>query len=405
MISRNSCSKRPKVIHSGPYTPLIFLLSLLMLDSTPSGAQDSNLELRLNSITHAIINPADLGKESIPLQSLFPYLETVEYLEVKSAQSSASWDATSLGSSGWNDALLTFRNQIWELSVGSDSLAAPLRISVHGVRKPIDSVQIWSSIRIPQYKSNLLAALALRGIRVQWKDVSKLTNRLENPPPHGMPHLVIVDQLQMLRLDSLLTSPYRIMAKFSRWYSVPPIDANKLIAIDAYHPESALLYLLADNPNLFDKDNQLPASLTTFFNRIIMSEGLVVSTSPLADLANSASSQVTGAVLLPSSQELEIGEIFAAAEPPADAANIIGYIYAAIPANIDGEQKKLARLVLEDANRLADLRTPANAVAIPGHPRILRFFDAYARIGRLAISNQITATKAAELINSYVVNN
>lgn len=373
-----------------------------MLGSVSSGAQDTNLELRLNNITHAIIDLADFSRESISLQSLFPYLETVEYLEAKSRQSSASWDAASLGPSGWDDALLISRNQTWELSVGSDNFTAPLRISVHGVRKPTGLVQIWSSVWIPRYKSNLLAALVLRDIGVQWRDVSKLSNRLENPPPQGMPHLVIVDQMQMLRLDSLLTSPYPIMARFSRWYSLSPIGANKLIAIDAYHPESALLYLLADNPNLFDKHNQLPDSLITFLNRIVMSEGLIVSASPMATLANSSSSLVTGAVRLPSSRELETGETLVATKPPADATDIIGYIYATIPAGIDGEQEKLAKLVLEDANRLADLRTPANAIAIPRHPRILRFFDAYTRIGRLAVSNQIPVAKAVELINSYV---
>lgn len=378
----------------------VILLLILLLGSTPSAAQNASLELRLNNLTHAIIDLADLGTESVPLQSLFPYLETVEYLESKSARNSVSWDAKSLGSTGWDDALLTFHNQSLELRVGADSFLNPQRISVHGVRVPISPVQIWSSIKIPQYKSNLLAALTLRDVEVKWRDVGKLTNRLENPPPQGMPHLVIVDQLHMLRLNSLLDSPSPILARFSQWYSVPSNDANKRIAIDAYNPESALLYLLADDPNLFDQYNRLPDSLATFLNQASMSKDLAASAFPMA--SHPADGRVTGAVRLPSSQEVKIGEGLMRAEPPADAVNIIRYIYAAIPTCISGEQEELAKLVLEDAILLADLAAPENAVAIPLNPRILRFFDAYTRIGRLAISNQISAIRAAKLINDYV---
>ena len=379
-------------------------ITLLLLSPTASGAQDLNLELRLNNVTHAIIDPAIfLDMKGIPLQSLFPYLESVEYLEAESEENSVFWNASSLGPTGWDDALLTLRNQTWELRVGSNRFAAPRSISVHGIRKPSSSVQIWSSIQNPQYKSSLLAVLALRDLKLKWKNVNKLANRLENPPPQGLPHLVVVDQLQMLRLDSLLTSPKPIMARSSQWYSTPQGGANnRRISIDAYHPESALLYLLADNPNLFDKHNQLSDSLITFLNRITMSEDLVVSTSPMATLMNSVNNQVTGSVRLPSSREEEIGEPFVKAEPPIDARNIIRYIYVSIPASISNEQRELAKLVLEDAVRLANLTVPANAVAIPQNPRILRFFDAYTRIGRLAISNQISAAKAAELINAYV---
>jgi len=257
-------------------------------------------------------------------------------------------------------------------------------------------------MQIPQYKSNLLAAFFLRDVEVKWKDVTELANRLENPPPQGMPHLIIVDQLHMLRLDSLLNSPYPIMARLSQWYSILPSSSEKRIAINAYHPESALLFLLADNPNLFDRYNHLPDSLITFLSRASMSNGLVVTAFPMVALANPSGSQVTGAVRLPSSQEVEISEAFMEAKPPTDAANIIRYVYAAIPANISDEQGELAKLVLEDAARLADLAASEDAVAIPRHPRIVRFFDVYTRIGRLAISNQIPAAKAVELINAYV---
>ena len=379
------------------------LLSILLLSFTPSGAHESKLELRLNNVTHAVIDPASLqiDTKNIPLQSLFPYLDSVDYLEAKSRQDIVFWNASSLGPSGWNEAFLTFRNQTLELRVGTDNFAAPQRISVHGIRKTIKVVRIWSSVQNPQYKSKLLAALAPRDVKVEWKDISKPANRLRFPP-QGMPHLVIVDQLQMLRLDSLLTSPRPIAAKSSRWYSSPPGDANGgRIAIDAYHPESALLYLLADNPNLLDKHNKLPDSLITFLNRIIMSDDLVATPHPMAALVNSAGSQVTGSVRLPSSRE-KVDDVLVETKPPTGATNIIRYSHAAIPADISGEQREIARLVLEDAARLADLSVPANAVAIPRHPRIPRFFDAYTRIGRLAISNQIPAAKAAELINAYV---
>ncbi|CAD7839128.1 hypothetical protein S1OALGB6SA_225 [Olavius algarvensis spirochete endosymbiont] len=383
-----------------------FLFSiLLLLSSTPSGAQDSNLELRLNNITHVIIDPANfqIGMKDIPLQSLFPYLESVEHLEAKSEQSSLLWNATSLGPAGWDEAFLTYRNQTWELHVGSNSFAAPHRISVHGIRRPISLVQIWSSIQTPQYKSNLSATLALRDVEVKWKSVSKLANRLENPPPQGMPHLVVIDQLHLLRLKPLLTSPQPIMARLSRWYSTSPDGTNsKGIFIDAYHPESALLYLLADNPNLFDKHNQLPLSLITFLNRILFTEDLVVSASPMTALVNSINNQITGAVRLPSSREKETGDAFVEVEPPTGAKNIIRYIYATIPAGISDEKRELAKLILEDAIRIADLTVPANAVAIPQDFRILRFFDSYTRIARLTISNQISVTEAAELINAYV---
>jgi len=405
-VQKGVCRQRSYVTSAVSATsavafPIVLLLTL-MLGSTPTAAQNASLVLRLNNLTHAIVDLEVPDAESIPLQSLFPYLETVEYLESKSGRDSVSWDAKSLNLTGWDDVLLVFRNQTPELHVGADRFLDPQRISVHGVRKPIDSIQIWSSIQIPQYKSNLLAALTLRDVEVKWKDVGKLTNRLENPPPEGMPHLVIADQLDMLRLGLLLDSPSPIMAISSQWYSVPSNDSKKRIAIDAYNPESALLYLLADDPNLFDRRNRLPVSLTAFLNQVSVSNGLVVSALPIASLMNPADDRITGAVRLPSSQEGEINEGFMTAEPPDDATNIIRYIYAAVPTDISSEQEEVARLVLGDAILLADLAAPENAVTIPQNPRIIRFFDAYTRIGRLAISNQISAIRASELISIYV---
>ncbi len=393
--------------HSDFLKSPITRLPLLILFFTGFSTLLPGLDLTLNGRNHAVLNSEALYAHSrdsvIPLQALYPWLESVEYLEVQSGVNRVFWDSSRLGEADWNGALLVNRGGVWEIRVGRDVFSAPDRIAVRGVPLDIDTVSIWCAVDNPEFKADLLAALAMRSVDVVWRDLSQPGYLLSDPPPEGRPHLVLLDQFDIIRLDSLLSSSRPVASRRSDWLKAQESPARAAetadaMALDAYNPEAALLYLLADNPALFDADGQLPSGLVDLLNWAAESPAgeLVITDTPMSTLAAGGADL---GVRLPSSDEPwnPAEADMTSITPPEGAVNIIRLQYAAIPD--DGD---IARLVFADAVRIADIPGNQDAVNIPMDPRVVRFFDAYERIGRLAISGQMESSQVAGLINDYV---
>lgn len=374
------------------------------------------LDLSLNGRNHAVLDSSALeayARDSqIPLQALYPWLESVDYLEVQSGVNRVFWDATRLGEADWNSALLVKRGGIWEVRVGRDVFSAPDRIAVRGVRRNVDTIYIWSAIDNPGFKNDLLSAFALRSVAVEWRDITQPAYLLSDPPPEGLPHLILLDQLDLLCLDSLLTSSRPVSSRISEWRKAA---APGPLALDAYSPEAALLYLLAENPNLFDAEGNLPTGLTALFDWAAATRktDLIVTDSPMSALTGGDSPTAAIAVRLPSSEESRSAAEMdlPLTDPPEGTVNLIRLQYAAIPAahgpaaaGPAAANPILAELVLIDAARIAGNPKAQAGVVIPADPRVVRYFEAYERIGRLAISGQMESIQAAKLINDYVIN-
>ncbi len=362
------------------------------------------LDLTLNGRNHAVLDSSALEAHArdsqIPLQALYPWLESVDYLEVQSGVNRVFWD-------NWNGALLVNRGGVWEVRVGRDVFSAPDRIAVRGVRRNVDTIYIWSAIDNPGFKNDLLSAFALRSVAVDWRDITQPAYLLSDPPPEGLPHLILLDQLDLLRLDSLLTSSRPVSSRISEWRKAA---APGPLALDAYNPEAALLYLLAENPNLFDTEGHLPTGLTALFDWAAAPRktDLIVTDSPMSALTGGDSPTAAIAVRLPSSEEpRSTAEMdLPLTGPPEGTVNLIRLQYAAIPA-APGQAAAnpiLAELALIDAVRMAGSPGTQAGVIIPSDPRVIRYFEAYERIGRLAISGQMESMQAAKLINDYVIN-
>jgi hypothetical protein len=313
--------------------------------------------------------------------------------------SRTTWEAD------WDGALLVERDGIWEVRVGRDVFSAPDRIVVRGNRREVGPLRIWSAID-DSYESNLKSALALRGVRYDWRDVSQPAHLLSDPPAGRLPHLILLGQLDVLRLGNQLTSSRPVTGMSSQWFgaatSAESADAESpaVLAMDAYNPEAALLYLLTANPDLFDDEGRLPSELTGLLSWAAESKDgeLLVTEEPMAVLADGFAGS---AVRLPSSKEsLPNTDVAVPTDPPEGATNVVRRRFAAVPAGLDLRDAEWAGLLFVDAVRAAS-RIPAGT-PMPMDSRLPAFFDAYERIGRLAISGQMGADEAADLMQTVI---
>ncbi len=381
------------------YVPL-FMLSVF---TTVSGFTSLfSLDLSLNNRSLSVLDDSTLAawsrKSIIPLQTLYPWMKSVDYMEAQSGANRVFWSNVE----DWNKVQLVLRDGIWEVHVGRDIFSNPDRINIKGERRNISALTIWSAIDNPDFKTDLLSALYFRGVRVEWKDITRPEYLLTSPPADGLPDIILLDQFQLLRMRSLIGTSRPISRQSSLWFSSSPSTSPEVfpLAVDAYQGEAALLYLLAENPLLFGENGLLPPGLTRLFNWASASRGseLLNTDSPLASLS---SGDAATAVILPSSAEPQIHS----SSPPEGTVNISQLQFAAVPAALNQADAETAALVLDDAARFNSLQKNNQTVDIPMDPRILRFFDAYERIGRLAITGQLESREAVNLINSYVNEN
>ncbi len=375
---------------------LLIFSGLILLLST---AQLFTLSLSLNGRNLAVLDDTALLAQAqnsiIPLQALYPWMQSVDYMEVQSGANRVYWEDPE----SWDEIRLVYHQGLWEVHYGRNIFSNPDRISINGIPLNTGTITIWSAVDNPDIKSDLLSALAFRNIQVNWKDISHPDYRLTDTPPEALPHLLLLDQFNLLRLDNQLAEYRPITENVSRWRG-----SGLPMAVDAYAPEAALLFLLSENPNLFDANGMLLPGLEGFFNWAASARknSLIVTNLPLTTLSAAAAAS---AVRLPSSTEpisSEEGQLPISA-PPEGTVNITLYQYAAIPAALSSSDADIANLVVKDAMRINRTSFDKEAVQIPMDPLVLRFYDAYQRIGRLAISGQLESQEAVKLINQYII--
>ncbi|OQX29994.1 MAG: hypothetical protein B0D92_00810 [Spirochaeta sp. LUC14_002_19_P3] len=345
-----------------------FKLSVLFILFTVAIMPVAALELILNQRLVKLLSPEELysltetgdGEElpAIPLAALFPWLESIDILEMQAGTELTRREAPQLNLESWNTIRLVYNNSQWELWINQETLAAPDSISVIGTELSIPEVRIWVASDNENFKPILNAALAFRNLKTSWRSIHQPKLLLASTAPEQLPHLIFLDDLALTR--SLYQLPlYRRIhtAPFPSPLEPPPHPSLS----DMRKAENALPWLLAVNPALFDKTGRLPGILPKLLN----------STRNGGNMA-----------------DMETVET-------------VRYNYVAIPANLPPADAKTALLVLRDTLR----HIPENntAAALPIDPRTALFFDAYNRIARLALSNQITPENASLLINSYIL--
>ena len=393
--------RQTKTRNISPFSFPIFIALSILIGLSPLYPLDLSLNNRSLSVLDNTALTSWSQDSAIPLESLYPWLESINSLEVQSGSSRVYWDELE----NWNKVQLVFHNGIWEVHAGRDIFSNPDRINVSGTRREITSISIWSAIDNPDLKDDLLSALAFRDVRVDWKDISRPEHLLTDPPGGELPELLLLDQFQLLRLNTLIDSPRPVAGMKSQWLTAEPgkqpLSLPLPLAMDAYQGEAALLFLLGENPRLFDAHGRLPENLPNLLNLAAAARktNLILTDLPLTSLSAGAASS---AVRLPSSTESCNAEELHPVDPPEYAVNIVSLQYAGIPASLSPRKKETAGLILNALTRISPAPDESQGVPIPSDPRILRFYDAYERIGRLAISGTMDSREAVELMNQYI---
>ena len=142
--------------------------------------------------------------------------------------------------------------------------------------------------------------------------------------------------------------------------------------------------------------------LVRLFNRAITeinSGRLLISAAPL-ELVNEK--RALSALLLPGDQCLPTSEKYRSVDPPQNTVNLIRRYFAAVPTELTLADSLRAKHVLDDALRFTNVPKTQNSNVLPISTRVPRFYDAYERIGRLALSGEISPSRAAELITDSI---
>lgn len=359
-------------------------------------------------IAHAAPDPASENLPALPLSSLFPWLESVEYLEVTSGPNRSRWNASRLEMEGWDRVKLVRRPDRWEVRVGQDIFEEPKIISVYGAALDVPTLRIWLAAEDEEFQREIESALALRNLKVEWRKTRQPGHLLLNPPQDLLPHLILLEDLDLIRLMSKLTSYRRIIGRSSQWLAavsadLPPDGYPYPLALDLYDAETSLHWLLAESPNLFDQDSRLPDVLTEIFGMDFTNTSEVINTTtPLEALRGG---QAIAALHSPKSGDSETGiddVPYLSIPAPDGTVSVLRSSYAAIPSGLSSHDAQIAALLLRDAARFHRLSGDSKALPIPLDPRTLRYFDAYERIGRLALSGQMEAVDARALIDAYI---
>jgi hypothetical protein len=109
-----------------------------------------SIDLALNNRSHAVVTTEALGSRAIdgriPLHSLYPWMESVDRLEVNAGSEGITMAAPALTAEIWNRAVLVIdSSESLELRVGDKSVSSPDRIRVTGKRREVKEIRIWST--------------------------------------------------------------------------------------------------------------------------------------------------------------------------------------------------------------------------------------------------------------------
>ena len=338
------------------------LIALILLAAVPPA--DAAPSLSLNGRPIAVLSPDILAafaapqiSPSLPLSSLFPPLESLQRLEIRSPSGLIELKKPRLTIEIWQSAEIIISSGSPQLRIDAQTIIDPENIAVEGTLIQLPLIHIWSAVDDPRLEENLKAVLTMRMIPSRWRRVQRPAHLLENPPVEGLPHIILLDDLKLIRSLSWVISYRRLSTTSSRWIVKDALNARS--------PEAALAWLMAENPNPFDGAAAPFDRLDRLF-------------------------------------QLAVNQPQPAVQPPRGAVNIIRGLYAAVPAALSENQQSIADMLLTDAARLTPLETIPDALPLPIDPRTLRFFEAYERIGRLALSGQMEPSEAARLIGAYV---
>ena len=375
------------------------------LDLTLNGRQTAVLTPDVLA-AHARTDPSN-GLLTLPLSALFPWLESVDYLEAQSGSNRVYWESPRLGSEGWNGVELVRSEGSWEIRVGRDIFIEPDRIAVRGKRVEIPTIRIWSGIDDAVFEQELNGALSFRELQLEWRRVKRPAQLLTDPPAEGLPHLILLDDLDLMRSASLLTTYRTVSAVSSQWLTrssgeLPSGELSWPLALDAYAAETALNWLLAGNSDLFDTQGRLSNALVGLLKFAARETERVINT---GDPMRALSSGRAGTALRAAGEAPENPATlptYRVIPPPRGTVNVLRNRYAAVPRMLSVPESQVGELLLADAIRFHRPNGDPGALPLPVDPRILRFFEAYERIGRLAVSDQMDASEAVELINAYV---
>lgn len=385
------------------------------------------LDITLNGRNLAVVDKEALASfaraldgendsSALPLNALFPWLESLEYVEAQSGPNRIYWEADRISLQVWNEAMLIRRGGIWEIHLGRDVFSAPDRIVVHGVALDIETLCVWSVAELPNLQSMLETSLTFRKVTLDWRTVSEPSVLLEDPPSSGLPHLVIFDIISAPGLSDRLSPGHPVAYSSSSWFTTDTVDENGIypspLALDAYSPEAALLYILSTGANLFTVNGEgeneaLSPALADWLS--LAADGrkdgsFLITDTPLTALS---SGDAASALSLPSSEEgfpytsSEDVSLISMSEPSGMKILSIPWIVA-MPLNLPDNKAMEADLLMAE---LSGTLTDKSAVVPELDSRLPLFYQAYQRIGRLAISGQMGVDEAVALMNEYVSGN
>ncbi len=385
------------------------------LDVTLNGKNTAVWDIRALSAFCAVMEDAVMEDEEnhqhtrvygMPLRALFPWLSSVEYLEVQSGSSRVVWENPFL-SEHWNDALLVFSDfsgdsdsgdsrdfgDLLEIRLGGNVFRHPDRIALWGTPLARHSLRIWSESIEPELEEDMLRALRLRGIPVEWTHITD-AGLLAAASPEELPHLLFFPPEIMERISPLIEYWQPAAPRFARWYvSGGTADAG-LRAVDARNAETVLA-ALHSRPITVE-------ALEDWFEYVrtaVKEKKLINSSAPLSLLEAGLAGE---ALCLPySAEKVPPG---AWGRPlPADERAWCRPLIAAVPKGLSEEAaRETERLLRElpDYKNTSVLRDARQLM----QPETQRFIDAYNRIGRLALSGQMPINEAAKRIVDYMKN-
>ena len=361
-----------------------------------------NSELLLD---HTVPDPGINGLPSVRLEMFFPWLTDVTYLTMKSGTDLQRWESDRLKTEDWNRIKLVWNQDRWEVRLDQNVFENPHRISVRGAIFDVSTLRIWSSIHDEEYIGNLKSALVFRDIKTEWRKIQQLPYLLHNIPQESLPHLILLDDIGLINLVPELTSYNRITDVSSQWLTVKPEDFPNgtypyPLALNLRDAITSLHWLLAESPDLFSQENQIPDIISDILGTIVTySDNVIDTTTPMESLS---SNEVMAAIYFPWSDEiLENNHPYTSIPAPGNSVKILRSNYAAIPDGLLPHDVPIASRVLDDAIRFSRLIASGESAPIPIHSRLLRYLKSYSRIGRLVSSGEMGVSEGIKILSAY----
>ncbi len=349
-----------------------------------------SLDLTLNNQCHGVLERSILralarpseeidGLPAIPLSCLYPWMNTIDSLEIISESGHSIRYAAKPGETLQGDAFLVLHNGIWEVRIGSDIIIHPIKIAVNGNPFPLPhkKIEIWRTFSDSLFYKDLESAFALRGVEVQWRDIEGCSNLnpinlLGDAPAEGLPDLVFLEGSYFPQTVDVRDS--------DAVFSVLQAEDENLCGFDG-RPEKHLALLFEHAMNL--NYSELPTE-----QNLLLAFVSDESQSAFMTLPNAADNTAP----LNSEKLIRI-------ETPEGYADITHQSYAAVPAGVRNEE--LSRLLLNDIVKCL-IGDASEDASLPTRLSRFRFNEAYARIGRLVFSGQMGSEEAASIIMRYI---